>query len=142
MLEKDFIKIWVEKIKGEFLKNFPGDFLEGVKTSVIDLPGKVLMLGPELFGTYEVTDSKGNPCLLTTSFTKVKYYLYANRTTPVKMNLPEEEKDIIHIVKEYEKYLDSIVTMIEKDFKKNFPESKNFLPVSNQIFGTLNLLRY
>ncbi|MBA4318129.1 MAG: hypothetical protein C0412_06990 [Flavobacterium sp.] len=142
MLEKDFIKMWIEKIKGEFLKNFPDDFLEGATTSDVDLPGKVLMLGPELFGTFEITDSKGNPYLLTANFTKVKYFLYANRTTPVKMKLPVEEKDITHIVKEYEKYLDSLVTMIEKDFKKNFPESKSFLSVSNHIFGTLNLLRY
>lgn len=142
MLEKDFIKTWIEKIKEGLLKNFPGDFLENITTTEAELPGKVLMLGPELFGTFEVTDSQGNPYLLTTNFTKVKYFLYSNRTTPKKVLVPVEESDMIHIVKEYEKYLDSLVAMIEKDFKKTFPESKSFLSVSNQIFGTLNLLRH
>lgn len=142
MLEKDFVKKWVDKIREGQLKNFPADFIEKVPAKEVDLPGKVLVLGPELFGTYELTDSKGNPFLLTTNFNRVKYFLYANRTTPLKFLLPDDDKDITNIVKEYEKHLDAIVTMMEKDFKTLFPEAKSFLSVSNQVFSTLNLQRY
>lgn len=142
MLEKDFIKNWVEKIKEGYLKNFPSDFIVDIPSEEIELPGKVLVLGPELFGSFEVTDSKGNPFLQTDNFHKVKFYLYANRTTPKNMMLPKKDADIQNCVKDYEKYLDSLVTLIEKDFKKIFPDSKSFLPVSNQIFNYLNLQRY
>jgi hypothetical protein len=142
MLEKDFVKMWVEKIKNGLLKNFPADFLGELAVSEIELPGKVLVVGPELFGTFELTDSRGNPYLSTVNFNKIKYYLYANRTTPLKILLPEQEKDIAACVKDYERHLDLLVTMIEKDFKVNFPDSKSFLSVSNQIFSTLNLQRY
>lgn len=142
MLEKEFVKIWIDKIKDGLLIDFPSGFLNDVPVKEIELPGKMLILGPELFGTYEITDSKGNPYLQTVNFLKVKYYLYANRTTPFKIALPESDEDIAHSVREYEKHLDSLVTLIEKDFKKNFPESKSFLSVSNQIFSMLNLQRY
>ena len=142
MLEKDFVKIWVEKIKGGILKDFPADFINGIPVQEIELPGKMLILGPELFGTFELTDSKGNPFLHTTNFSKVKYYLYANRTTPLKMMLPEDEEAISKTVKDYEKHLDAIVTMMEKEFKANFPDSKSFNSVSNLVFSTLNLQRY
>lgn len=142
MLEKDFVKIWVEKIKGGILKNFPADFIPGIPASEVELPGKMLILGPELFGTFELTDSKGNPFLHTTNFSMVKYYLYANRTTPVKMLLPDDEETVSKVVKDYEKHLDAIVTMMEKEFKVLFPDSKSFNSVSNLVFSTLNLQRY
>ncbi len=142
MLEKDFIKLWIDKIQDGMLKNFPAEFLTAVISKEVDMPGKLLVLGPELFGTYELTDSRGNPFLHTVNFHKIKFFLYANRTTPVKVFAPENEDDYALVVKEYEKHLDSLVSLIEKDFRKNFPESKSFNSVSNQIFSTLNLQRY
>jgi len=142
MLEKDFVKIWVGKIKDGMLKNFPNDFLNEIPAGEIELPGKMLILGPELFGAYELTDSKGNPFLQTPDLYKIKYLLYANRLTFLKTLIPLKEEQITGAVKEYEKHIDSLVSLVEKDFKVNFPDSKNVHSVSNQIFGTLNLQRY
>jgi len=142
MLEKDFIKIWTDKIKDGMLKDFPGEFIGSASAKEVELPGRMLILGPELFGTFEITDSRGNPYLQTVNFQKVKFYLYANRSLPLKIMVPDAENDIAQAVKDYEKFLDSLVTEIEKDFRKNFPESKSFNSVSNQIFSMLNLQRY
>lgn len=141
MSEKDFISKWTDKIKSE-LKNFPSDFADLSSSESIDLPAKFLILAPPLFGSYELTDSEGNAYYMTDDLLKAKYILYANRSKPAKLNIPADAGKISDAVKSYEKYLDSLLREVNKDFGKTFPESKNLLSVSNQIFNSLNLQRH
>jgi len=142
MLEKDFIQKNVKKFQEGILKDFPNDFLSGNSGPELKLPEKALMLGSELFGSYEISDSKGNPFYQSENYQRIKYLLYANRKTPASVVFPEDDKVIEQAVKEYEGFIDSLVADLEKDFKKEFPDSKSFMSVSNQIFGKLNLKRF
>ena len=142
MTEKDFAKEWVGKIKEGMLKQFPDDFVTESETESVSLPGKLLIMGPEMFGAYEVTDSSGNPYYQSTDVNRIKYVLYANRNKPVKIDIPKDDSIILNAVKNYEKMLDSIIIEMEKSFKSSFPDSRNFLSVSNSVFNSLNLQRY
>ncbi len=141
MLEKEFAKYWVQLNRGE-IKSFPGDFLSSSQTEEIKLPGKVLILGSELFGTYELLDEKGNEFLKVEDIYKAKYILYANMNKPNSIECPVHPEEIKSVVKLYENYLDNLLEQIRKEFKSKFPESKSFPEISNYIFNSLNLKRH
>ena len=141
MTEKEFSEYWLKEIK-ENLKRFPDQFLEGISTEIKLLPGKILVLGPELFGSYEIIDSDGNPVLQTDDFSKAKYYLYASMYRPKELKIPLDHQHINEVVRFYEKHVDGFLQMMEKDFKEKFPESKKFNSISNHIFNSLSLSRY
>jgi hypothetical protein len=140
--QKDFVNKWITEIKISRLKKFPGEFMNINDGEIINLPGRQLVMGPEMFGAYEITDTSGNPYYQTGDYIKAKYVLYANRDLPKELLIPNEESKLKEVVKKYEKHLDEIVKEIENDFKINFPDAKHFLSVSNQIFNSLNLQRY
>ncbi|MGE5497474.1 MAG: hypothetical protein ACM3Q2_05360 [Syntrophothermus sp.] len=142
MTEKDFVASWIEKLQGGLLPQFPGDYIDGIACSEMALPGKNILLGEELFGSYELIDSEGNSVMVTDSHARAKYVLYSNRVYLNSVKIPEDEQKTADIVKTYEKKIDSLVKDIEKNFKKEFPESKNFLQASNTIFNKLNIKRY
>ena len=126
MTEKEFIDEWAVKIKAELLREFPKDFLENVDCKDVKFPGKVLLLGQELFGSFEIIDSSGNVFFQAQNMAEAKYYLYANRNKPLSVSIPLSEKDIEKKVKEYESSLDQILIAIEKDYKSKFQGAKNF----------------
>ncbi|MCX7797086.1 MAG: hypothetical protein N2249_00505 [Melioribacter sp.] len=140
MTEKDFISKSVNKIKTE-LKHFPNDFISNCECEIIDVPGKNLILTPPLFDSYEIIDNDGNIIFHLNDFYKAKYILYANREKPLKITMPKNSEEIKMAVKSYENYIDNILRNIEKDYKENFPQSRNFAYISNQIFNLLNLIR-
>ena len=105
------------------------------------MPGKPLIKGTELFGTYEIIDTDGQVLLSTDKVYKIKYILYANRNKPIKIKLLSEN-DLPIVVKAYEKHLDEIVKMITIDFKKHFPTSEGVTSVTSKIFQLLNLHRH
>lgn len=140
MTEKEFTIKWIEKIKQE-LKNFPDDFKSSSENKTFELPGKNLLLTPPLFDSYEIVDSDGNIIYHVNNFYEAKYIIYSNRNKPKKIFLPINENDIKLAVESYENYLDNLLRSIEKDFKENFPQSKNFPLISTQIFNSLNLVR-
>jgi hypothetical protein len=142
MTQKDFQQKWIKLIKDEKLKVFPDDFVESIPTKEISLPNKNLILGPELFGSFELLDVGGNLIFNASSFTEAKFVLYANRYKPSKINLPLDDNDTAKIVKQYELHLDTILKEVEKEFKLEFPESTRFLEVSNHIFQALNIQRF
>ncbi len=142
MTQKEFLQEWVNSVKGKLLKSFPKDFIKDNPTKEIQLPSKTLILGPELFGAYELLDVSGNMILNAASIIEAKYILYANREKPAKINIPIEEEKVKAIVKEYEFHLDSILKEVEKDFKLKFPDSQKFLEISSHLFQTLNIQRY
>lgn len=141
MTEKDFAAKWTELIKGE-LKNFPEDFIGKDDCEEILLPGKILFLPSPLFNCYQIIDDTGETIYSTDDHFKAKYVIYANRTKPVKIKIPVSELRVYEIVRDYEKYLDSILKEIETDFKISFPASKGFKRISAQIFNSLNLVRH
>jgi len=141
MTEKEFINKWIEKIENELLKKFPDDFIYGFKTELLDLPGKPLTIGSELFGQYEVIDIEGNPFIQTDDYNFVKYILYSNREKPISIKKPQSNTDLTTAIKRYENLLDSIIKEMKKDHQNKF-KPERFLKVSNSVFTTLNLRRY
>ena len=140
--EKAFAKIWIKELSDGLLKNFPSDFISGVETETIPLPQKQLLLGPELFGNYEIIDTDNNLFVNVENYTKAKYILYSNRTKPASIYIPIQENDIEITVRNFEAHLDNILRGLEKEFAKEFSGSKNFHEVSNLIFISLNLVCY
>ncbi|MBI9071418.1 MAG: hypothetical protein JEY94_07450 [Melioribacteraceae bacterium] len=142
MDEKKFIKIWIEKLKNGMVKSFPNDFIGDAETELMALPGKALVLGPELFGTFEVLDSDKHLFYQAQDLMVAKYLLYANRNKPAEINFITDLVLREAAIKNYEKHLDEIVMEIVKDFRLQIPNSKKFFEASNQIFNMLNLQRY
>ncbi|MGE5680038.1 MAG: hypothetical protein ACM34K_04080 [Bacillota bacterium] len=142
MTEKEFTTEWIEKLKGGALKPFPGQLSSDVKTSQIEMPEKNILMGEELFGSFELIDSEGNPAMVTDSLAKAKYILYGSREKPKTMEIPVDEQKTSEMVRQYEKHLDSLIRDMEKDYNSKFPKLKNFFSVSNNIFNSLNLKRY
>ena len=140
MTEKEFGQKWIEKIRNE-LKSFPEDFVGSYDFEEVPLPGKVLFLNPPFFGSYQITDETGNIIVTTDNHFKAKYVLYANRSRPSQLKIPHEELHVYEAVRDYEKYLDTILKEMEKEFKQFFPNSKGFKRTSIQIFNSLNLMR-
>lgn len=141
MNEKEYITKWKDKIGKELMKSFPADFIEDNEVFELELPGKSLMLS-ELFNSYEIIDADGNTYFTTDDYLKAKYILYATRLRPKQIVIPKNNDNIKAAVKNYEKYLDSLLKEMETDYKKEFPEAVSFLKVSNIIFNSLNLQRY
>lgn len=142
MTISEFENNWQERINGEILKSFPDDFIDSKDCEIIKLPKKHLMKGSELFGSFEVIDTNGNPVLTSDSYDKVKFILYANKNLPSEINIPLDDNSINSSVKEYEKHLDDIIKLMQNDFKLIFPDSDKFISVSNKIFRLLNLHRF
>jgi hypothetical protein len=138
----EFQNIWQSKIEDEVLKSFPEEFINGDDFEVIDLPGKPLLKGSELFGNFEIIDTDGDVLLSTDNIYKIKYILYANRSKPSQLKIPTNDNELVSAVKSYEKHLDEIVRMINLDFKKQFPTSDEAVKVSSKIFQLLNLHRH
>ena len=141
MSEKEFVQNWIDKIRNG-LKSFPDDFIsKNTACEVIPLPGKILFLNPPFFGSYQITDDSGVPILSTDNHFKAKYILYANRVKPPEVKNPTNELPLYESVRDYEKYLDSFLKEMEKNFKESFPNSKAFKRLSIQVFNSLNLVR-
>lgn len=141
MTEKDFTAKWIEKIKTE-LKSFPDDFLRGNEFKEITLPGKLLILPPPLFNSYQIIDENGETFFGTDDQYKAKYIIYANRTKPTQLKMPSADLNIYETVRDYEKHLDAFLKEMEIEFKKEFPNSKSFKRLSAQVFNSLNLTRH
>ncbi len=142
MNEKEFISSWTTKINSEGIKNFPDDFVQLNEFDEVFLPGKVLVIGQEFFGSYEILTVDGSLILQAENHSKAKFIIYSNRQKPVKIKIPKHEKVVKDSVLWYEEYLDGIIKKIETDYKKNFPGSKTYGDITNNILRMLNLTRY
>lgn len=141
MTEKEFTAKWIEKIRNE-LKKFPDDFLKNVECKTITLPGKMLLLPPPLFNSYQIIDENGETIFSTDDHYKAKYIIYANRYKPVELKIPATDLHVYETVRDYEKHIDSFLKKMETEFKQEFPNSKGFKRNSTQVFNTLNLTRH
>ena len=141
MKVKDFENNWIEKLSKE-IKSFPEQFIQGIKTKRVKMPGKDLIKGSELFGTFEISDIEGNTFFQTDNLYELKYILYSNINKPPRIQVPVNKKDFEVVVKAYEKYLDELLKNIELDYKANFSTPTKLHAVINKIFSVLNLRRY
>ena len=141
MTKKEFVEYWKNKLISEGIKTFPDDFLDNVETLQKKIPAKTLILGSELFGTFEVITIDGEIITQAKDYTEAKYYVYASQQRKSEMKLPVDKNLIPFIVKKYEQYIDNIITEVTKDFKKTFSDAKETNPVT-EILKALKLVRY
>ena len=141
MTEKEFIAKTVEHYLGKGIKVFPVDFVETNFVEVLDIPKKTLILGEELFGSFEIISADGSQVLLTDDLMKGKFIVYASCNANGLIEIPQEKKMVVDAVEKYENYIDFILVEIQKDFKTAFPDSENNLNVINEVFKKLNLIR-
>lgn len=141
MNEKDFIFSKSKELQLSGLKCFPAAFTDLKKAQTLEVPDKQLILGKEFFGSFEVTTPSGDFVLTFSNETEAKYIVYASTNRINKIKIPKEAESIKKVVEEYEKYLDTILQEIRKEYNKRFLTGKNLTLVSNSIFKKLNLIR-
>ena len=78
MTEKEFIAKIVENYLERGIKVFPTDFVESTLVEVLDIPQKTLILGEQLFGSFEIITTDGSQVLLTDNMMKGKFIVYAS----------------------------------------------------------------
>lgn len=141
MNEKDFIFSKSKDLLLSGLKNFPQDFTISKKIKSIDVPEKVLSLGKEFFGSFEVTSATGDFVMTFQNEFEAKYVVYASQNRKNLINIPADQSAVINAVKEYEKYLDNLLLEIKNEYQRKVNNGKNLTAVSNEIFKKLNLTR-
>ena len=141
MTESDFIFSKTRELSLSGIKNFPIDFYNLKNFTEIDVPDKVLVLGKEFFGSYEVSSTSGDFVMTFSNELEAKFIVYASRNRKNKIKIPRDSESIENAVEEYEKYLDMLLQDIRKDYLKKINNGKNFSAVSNEIFKKLNLTR-
>lgn len=141
MSEKDFIFSKSKDLSLSGLKSFPIDFLISKRLNTIEVPEKVLVLGKEFFGSYEVSSAAGDFVLTFNNIFEAKYVVYASQHRKKQIKIPGDLSNIKKSVEDYEQYLDDLLQEIKKDYMKKINNGKNFTSVSNEIFKKLNLTR-
>jgi len=139
--EKDFIFSKSKDLSLSGLKSFPIDFVISKSLNTIEVPEKVLVLGKEFFGSYEVSSAAGDFVLTFNNLFEAKYIVYASQHRKKQIKIPGELSSIKKSVEDYEQYLDELLQEIKKDYLKKFTNGKNLTSVSNEIFKKLNLTR-
>jgi len=139
--EADFIFSKSKELSLSGIKNFPIDFIKTKKMSEVDVPDKMLVLGKEFFGSFEVSSPTGDFIMTFTNEYEAKYIVYASRKRKNKIKIPVDLTSTKKCVEDYENYLDQLLREIENDFRKKIKHGKNFTSVSSQIFKKLNLTR-
>ena len=140
--EKEFLAKTFETLKKKGIKIFPDEFLSSSATKNISVPAKILIMGEEFFGSYEILTADRKAVYQASTYSEAKYLIYASRKKTAEITIPLSEDEIKQTVLQYEKYLDSLMKEIVSLYKKNFPEGKNSLFVMNEILMILNLVRY
>jgi hypothetical protein len=139
--EADFIFSKSKELLLSGIKDFPLDFINPKSFSEIEVPDKVLVLGKEFFGSFEITSATGDFVMTFSNESEAKYIVYTSRGRKSKIKIPHDSTLIKKSVDEYEKYLDQLLLDIRKDYLKKIVNGKNFTFVSNEIFKKLNLTR-
>ena len=142
MIEKEFIAKTVEALNKKGIKIFPDEFVSSSEMKTISVPAKILIMGEEFFGSYEILSADRNAVYQASTYSEAKYLIYASRKRSPEIPIPLSEEETKQTVLLYEKYLDSLMKEIVSLYKKNFPEGKNSLFVMNEILMILNLVRY
>jgi hypothetical protein len=142
LTEKEFISLCIKEIRDVGIKSFPSDFISDDNNSyVLHTGGKTLLIGNEMFGSYEIITTDGSPVFITDNYDTAKYVIYASRERTDQISIPKDNKAIRESILKYEEYLRSIVIQTSSHYKKEFPAG-NTPEVTNEIFRKLNLVIY
>lgn len=141
MSETDFIFSKSKELSLLGIKNFPIDFINTKELTEIEVSDKVLLLGKEFFGSFEVSSATGDFVLTFSNEFEAKYTVYASRNRKSRFQMPRDSIQIKKSVTDYEEYLDGLLTDIKKDYDRKINNGKNLSSVSNEIFKKLNLIR-
>jgi len=139
--EADFIFSKSKELSLSGVKNFPLDFINTNKLNEVDVPDKMLVLGKEFFGSFEVSSPNGDFIMTFTNEYEAKYIVYSSQNRKSRIKIPADLTSTKKSVEDYEKYLDQLLREIENDYQKKINHGKNFTSVSSQIFKKLNLTR-
>ena len=142
MTKAEYESKWLNEVKAGLLKSFPRDFIENTEFEILELPQKSLTKGAEIFGEIEIIDTDGKTFYQSNNIYEIKYILYSSLNNQKKIKVVKEKSLMKKIVGEYEKHLDDIIKMMESDYKKCFPNEKDFVFISNRFFKLLNLTRF
>jgi len=140
--ENLFIESWVNKILKDGIKKFPQDFIDQSLLELFTIPVKTLVMGREFFGFYEIITTNGEQVFQAANIDEARFFIYSAKERNGKASLPLDRSMARPVVDAYNLILDDLIEQIKKDYRINFPEGKNFLSVSNEIFQKLNLIRY
>lgn len=139
--EISIVKEIIDKLKAEELKKFPNDFLNNVDCIEEIIPNKTLIISSELFGQYEIRTSDGEFFKMVDDIFTAKYYVYYSLLRKTKLKIPSAKSDLEKIVKEYEKYFDTVVRVIDNQLDR-YGQTSNKLKLTNEIIQSLNLIRF
>lgn len=142
MNEKLFIENWINKIQSDGIKNFPQDYINKSQLDCIKIPIKTLVMGQEFFGSYEIITTSGEQVYQASTIDEAKFFLYSSKERNGNAYLPKDKALMKSTVELHSSFLDKLIEQIKKEYKKNFPEGKNLLSVTNEIFQKLNFIRY
>lgn len=142
MNEKIFIENWINKIQSDGIRQFPFHFIDESQLDIISIPINTLVIGQEFFGVYEIITTSGEQVFQAATSDEAKFFVYSSNQRNGKAYLPKDKSLVNKIVSAYNNYLDELIEKVKVDYKKLFPDGKNFLNVSNEIFQKLNLIRY
>lgn len=140
MKSKEYCKLKAEELK-QSLKRFPGDFINTTIGEHLSLPPRMLYLGKEFFGKYEVTFFDGEPWRICNDMSEAKFLIYTRHNGYTEAVLPVNYDELKQSVAEYEKYLDLMMKEIKKEFLRKYPDEENFDAVA-EVLRHLNLVRY
>jgi len=140
-MEKDLIKNWLAKNRKIINKEFPKDFIGGLDCESIRMPEKILLLGEQFFGFYQLCDTNGELYFQEEELSKAKYIAYCSILKSDSISIPLNINDINTVVRAYEKHLDSMIISIKNEVANAQLKTKDD-EIVRQIFNTLNLIRY
>lgn len=141
MSKKIFVDNWVSKVQNSGIKRFPDHFIDETQLERILIPQKILVIGQEFFGTYEILTTEGESVYHASSYDEAKFFVYSSRERNGNAFIPKDKAITKNLVNSYNSYLDDLINQIKKDYKQSFPDEKDIYIISNQIFQKLNLIR-
>jgi len=139
--EKDLVKKVISTLKKSELKIFPYDFIIGIDCIYEKIVNKILILGSEFFGSYEILTSDGVLFKMVNSLPLAKYYIYSSVNKKFILPVPTNLADIEIIVRKYENYFDELLKHISQLISQESTKvDKN--KIINQVIQNLNYLRF
>lgn len=140
--EKELLQKHREKLEATGIRVFPDEFTGKYLGKELKLPGKTLTIGENFFDTIEVVTVNGESFYQAEDNNTAKFIIYANRTLPSSVVIPDDKDKIKTLLKDYELYLSGIIKNFENDYKKNFPDGKNSAGLTLDLLRSFNLVKY
>ncbi len=86
--EKEFTAKTVQVLNKKGIEIFPDEFLSSSAIKTISVPAKILIMGEEFFGNYEILSADSKVVYQASTYNEAKYLIYASRKKSVEINIP------------------------------------------------------